>query len=183
MTPETQSLAADAVNTAVNSGLLGTFGLNGKLFLAQLLNFGVVVFIVWRWVYRPLVKLIDERSKKINDGLEFSKEAANQLEEISIQKKEVLKQAKAESLKLIEEAGTAAEAVKREKLDETKKEVDRMVEEGKSRIENERQSSYEALKGDIANLVTSATKKVLQGLDDKAQHDLIKSAVNDLEKE
>src|SRR3990167_360095 len=71
MSAEVTQLAAEAAKTDV----LGTLGINWKLFMAQLVNVGIVIFVLSKWVFKPLVKLMDDRVKKIDDGLAHAKEA------------------------------------------------------------------------------------------------------------
>jgi F-type H+-transporting ATPase subunit b len=182
MINETTQLAAEAANTAHSSGVLGTLGINWKLFIAQLVNFAVIAIVVWRWVYQPLLKLMDERTKKISDGLEFSKDATEQLEQIKAEKEVVLRQAKSEAIGLIEDAKRKAEDIRKDKLEQAKTEIEKIILEGKERMENERRASFDLLKRDAADLTASLAQKLLAGLDTKSQHELVKNVVSNLEK-
>ena len=53
-------------NKAVEAtGGLGTLGINGKIFLAQLVNFVLVLIVLWRWAFTPIVKILDKRRDQI----------------------------------------------------------------------------------------------------------------------
>ncbi|MBU0540541.1 F0F1 ATP synthase subunit B [Patescibacteria group bacterium] len=182
MINETTQLAAEAANTAHSGGVLGTLGINWKLFIAQLINFAVVALVVWKWIYKPLLKLMDERTKKISDGLEFSKDATLQLEQIKAEKEVVMRQAKSDAIGLIEDAKRKAEDVKKEKLDQAKAEIEKLVEEGKERMENERRSSFDLLKRDAADLTASLAENLLSALDAKTRHELVKDSLQNIEK-
>ena len=56
------------------AGILGNLGLDPGLFIAQLVNFLVVLLVLWRFAYRPLLKLLSERTEKIEGGLKMAKE-------------------------------------------------------------------------------------------------------------
>ena len=55
--------------TAESAGVLGKLGVDWRLLIAQFVNFSGVALAVWRWVYRPLLKTMDERAAKIERGL------------------------------------------------------------------------------------------------------------------
>jgi F0F1-type ATP synthase membrane subunit b/b' len=59
-----------------STDLLGKLGINAPLFLAQLVNFSIVLLVMWKWVYTPLVKLMDKRAQEIADGLHKSRHQA-----------------------------------------------------------------------------------------------------------
>jgi len=68
--------AAQLANEVAKESLLGTFGINWKLLIAQLINFSVVLFVMWKWVYTPLLKLIEDRQKKIEQGIRDAEASA-----------------------------------------------------------------------------------------------------------
>jgi F-type H+-transporting ATPase subunit b len=183
MISETAHLATEAAKTAADSGgVLGTLGINGKLFLAQLVNFGIVVLVMWKWVYTPLVKMMDKRSKEIVQGLEYAKLADKRLSEAGVERERILQEARAEMHALLEDARARAEILRQEKLAETKTEIEKVAIEAKDKIRSEREAAYGALQRDIANLVALAIQKVAAGMDEKAQRDLIDKTIKELER-
>src|SRR3989338_571540 len=65
-------------------------GIDGKLFAAQLVNFALVLFVLWRWVYRPLVKILNERSRKIEKSLHEAQEIEKRLAETKDEQEKIL---------------------------------------------------------------------------------------------
>lgn len=178
MAAETQTLTAEQTEP---TGVLGKLGVNGNLFVAQLVNFAIVLFVMWRFVYKPLLKKMDERAKKINDGLAFAKEADARLSDASAEKDRLVRDAKAEAHALMERAKTNAEAMRQEKLAQAKSEIEKVIAEAKEQIKSERASSFDALKQDIADLVTLATGKVAGGIDEKTQRNLVQGAIREID--
>lgn len=182
--PETNlntEVHASTESPAETTGVLGKLGVNGQLFLAHLLNFAIILAIMWRFVYRPLMKKMDERAKKIGDGLRFSDEADARLREAAKEKEDLIRDARAQSKALIEEATVKAEVMRQEKLVQAKTEIEKVISEAKQQIADERAASFKALQHDIADLVTQATTKVVTGLEDKDQRALIKQAIKEIE--
>lgn len=170
------------METQVTQSVLGTLGLDWKLFLAQLINFTIVVGALWHWVYRPLLAAMDKRAKEIAKGLKDANEAKKRLQESDIEKERIIREARNDGQKLIEEAQTRAESLRQEKLDQTKQEIEKIVAETKERITVERDSAFNALQNDIASLIAQATEKVALHFDPKQQRQLIDEALAELKK-
>ncbi|MFH1973819.1 MAG: F0F1 ATP synthase subunit B [Patescibacteria group bacterium] len=172
--------AAEAAQAVEASGGIGALGINAKLLLAQLVNFSVLLFVMWKWVYTPLLKTMDARAKKIQDGLDFAKQASLQLKEIDEEHRRMLREAKAEAHALIEDAALKAEAVRKSKTTETASEIEKMLADAKTRMAQERDATFEVLRNDIAQFVTLATKKVVEGMDEKQRSSLVTKAIGDV---
>lgn len=181
--PELQTSTAENTHAEAPAGVLGTLGINATQLVAQLVHFIIILLIMWRWVYRPLMKKMDERSQKIAEGLAFSETAEKQLAQALHDKDRIIREAQTEVRRLMEEANVKAEALRHEKLVQTKKEIEVIVAETKEQIANERNEAYRALQGDIANLVTLATEKVIKNLDEQSRRSLVAQAVKQVEQE
>lgn len=181
MAAETHLQTETAHETGV-AGVLGTLGINGQLLVAQLINFAIILVVLWRWVYKPLLAKMDERSKKISDGLDFAKESKRALNDAQVERDQILREAKAEAHKLVEKATADAEKVRGEKMTQAKAEIEKVIVEAKAQIKSERDASFAALKGEIAELVTLATSKVASSMDEKAQRGSIADALKEIER-
>jgi F-type H+-transporting ATPase subunit b len=179
---ETAHAATEAAATAESAGGIGALGLDVRLFLAQLVNFGVLVFVLWKWAYVPLMKKMDERAKKIQDGLDFAKQATEDLNAIGAERTKMSQEAKAEAHALIEDASAKAEAVRKQRLAESAAEIERMVADAKVRIGQEREATVEALKTEMGELVALAARKLALGLDEASRKELITKAIKDIGK-
>lgn len=169
------------VNEASQS-VLGTLGISWKLFLAQLINFAIVVAVMWKWVYTPLLKMMDQRAKQIAQGLKDASDAKKRLAEGDAEKDKLIRDARGEGQKLIEEAQNRSETLRQEKLEQTKAEIEKIVAETKERINQEKEATFNALQNDIADLIAQATEKVALKFDEKQQRMLISEALTELKK-
>lgn len=143
----------------------------------------IILLIMWRWVYRPLLKTMDERSAKIADGLAFAKTAEAHMAEALHEKDRLVREAQLEARRFMEEAQAKADALRQEKLMQTKKEIEAIVAETKEQITHEREEAFRVLRGDIASLVTLATEKVIQRLGDAERHALVTQAIQEVDQE
>jgi F-type H+-transporting ATPase subunit b len=165
-----------------SQGVLGTLGISWKLFLAQLINFAIVIAVMWKWVYKPLLKMMDARAKEIAQGLKDARDAKLRLAEGDAEKEKLIRDARGEGQRLIEEAQSRSEALRQEKLDQTKAEIEKIVLETKERINQEKEATYAALQNDIADLIARATEKVSLKFDESQQRALISEALSELKK-
>lgn len=163
-------------------GVLASLGVNGKLFAAQLVNFGVIIFVVWKWVYKPLLKTMDAREQKIMAGLSNAEEAKRHLAEAEQKQAAMLKEARMESQRMIETAQQEAEAEHKKLTAETSLDLERQLADARERLKSEKIAMMQTVKNEFADLVLAATEKVARSLDAKAQHALVTEAITDLEK-
>ena len=178
MSAEVTQLAAEAVKPNV----LGTLGINWKLLLAQLVNVGIVIFVLTKWVFKPLMKLMDERSKRIDDGLKHAKEADLRLKQAKDKEAELMAEARAEARTIVDAAVAKGEKERAQRVDRSKQEIDAQVEDAKGKIGQERVEALEAVRREVGELVMLATGKVTSGaVDETAQRKYLEQALSDLE--
>lgn len=94
--------------------IVKVFGLNWKLLLIQAVNFAVLVLVLWYFLYRPILKMLDERRAKVEQGVKDAQAAQARLLEIDNEKGEILKGATASA----EEHLTASKARAQEQAHE-----------------------------------------------------------------
>jgi F-type H+-transporting ATPase subunit b len=178
---ETALAAEEAAHTA-DPGLLGTFGVSWKLFAAQLFNFAILLFVLKRWVYQPLLRVLDERKRKIEEGLERAKRAEITLAEASMREGEVIAKANAEARDILANAKAKGDQERQAILARTKSDIERERQELSSGIQREREEARAGLSAETADLVTAAAERVIgKSLDAKMHRELIASAIRDLE--
>src|SRR3989338_3468431 len=71
------------------------------LVIAQIINFGIIVFLLTKFLYHPLLKVIEDRKKKIDEGLRLNAKMKEKEEEIAQEKERVLQEARVDGQKLI----------------------------------------------------------------------------------
>ena len=88
-----------------------TFGVDWPHLLAQIVSFCIVCFILYRFAYRPVLKMLDVRRQQIAQGLANAEQIKAELAKTEAQRQEVMAQANAQATKFIEEARVAAARV------------------------------------------------------------------------
>jgi len=161
--------------------IISTFHLDWKLMLAQLINFAIVVFVLWYFVFRPLGQKMTERTKTIEKSLAEAKEISQKLQETEIEKQAIIVNARKESKKIIIQAKTIAEDERQKSINGAKTEVKKVIDEGKNQLNQEKEKMVGQIKNEIADLIISATTKVLgKTVDKKIDQGLIKDALEQI---
>jgi len=141
--------------------LIKTFHIDYKLLIAQAINFTLVLLVLYKFAYKPILKVLNERTDKIEKGLEDAENAAKKLEETEIKEKEVLVEAKKEAQKILSEAQACGKKSQEEMIVEAKEKIEKAVDEAKVKIEDEKSKMIQEAKSEVATLVVSATEKII----------------------
>jgi F-type H+-transporting ATPase subunit b len=185
MTEETVHPTAEVTteHTApADESVAASLGLNGQLFIFQLINFAIVGAIVWHLILKPLVKKLDERKKIIDESLDRAKEIETSYATSKAEYEATLKQAKQEANEIISQAKQEADALSAAMKAKTKEDIDGLVKQAKIKINEERENVMQEVKTEIVGLVTLAAEKVLhEKLDDKKDQKMIHDAINSME--
>ena len=148
---------------------LANLGIDWKLFLAQAVNFLILLFILRRYAYRPMLEFLEKRSDRIEKGLKDAEAATKKLSEMGEKEKKVLKDARHEAKALIEAAEISAKKRDAERLAETELKTKRFLEEARTKIEDEKKKSIAEVKQEIAEVVALSVEKILKEKVDKAK--------------
>ena len=170
--------AEEAAAEAGSGGVAGTLGINLKLFIAQLINFGILLFVLWRYAFTPIAKRLTERTEKIEKSLHDADRIAKEKQEFETWKNAEMGKARQEASSIVTAAQTEAQKAKQQIAEQTKAEQEKIVAQAKQQIESEKSRQLAEAKSEIANMVTSAAEKILRKkLDAKADQELIKESL------
>lgn len=143
-------------------GMLDKFGIKGELIFAQIVNFALVAFLLYKFAFKPVLKTMDERQEKISDGLQYAEEMKNKLSEAEKTHAETLKKAQQEAQDILAEARKQSKEYIEQQTQEATTKVEAMLEKGREANERERAQMLSEVRQEIARLVVLATSKVLR---------------------
>ena len=172
----------EEVSVEINDeGVLASLGLNGQLFIFQLINFAIVAAIVWFLILRPLTKKMEERRKIIDASLDQAKEVEAQWQMSQKKYQEVIDDAKAETRKIITAAhGEAAGMADKMKI-EAKEEIEGLVTQAKKHIQADREKMQAELKEEVVGMVIAGVERLLnEKLDEKKDRNIIEETLSQL---
>lgn len=153
--------AVDMVHVTEASGGLGTLGINLKIFLAQLVNFLIVLFVLWKWAYTPILRMLDERRGKIEASVQQAQEIDQRMGVLEEEQKTVLSEARAQGSELLETARVQAEERKRKMVEQARQEVATIVAQGKAQLQAEKQEMLRSTREEMAGMAVEAARKIL----------------------
>ena len=158
--------------------LVSTFHLDIKLLLAQMVNFAIVVGVLYWFAFKPLLKTMGERSSKIEQGLKEAEEISSRLNTAKAEQAEILKQAKIDASALLEEARTLAEDKKSQMVVKAKEEIGKLIMEEKAKIQEAKDKTLAQIKSEVTDLVIMVAEKVLkEKVNTKTDNDIIAKAL------
>lgn len=160
------------------TGGIASLGLDLKIFIAQLVNFTVVLLVLWKWAYKPVVRLLEERQLKIEKSIEEAQLIEQRLQALDAERLQVLKKAKTEAKVVIDQAMQTAEARKGEMVDKTKREVERVIMQGKAQLNIEREAMMRQARKDLVEVALAATKCIIgEEINEKKANSLAEEVV------
>jgi F-type H+-transporting ATPase subunit b len=154
--------------------------LNATLF-AQLAVFFILAWFTMQFVWPPIVKALDERAKKIADGLAAAERGKHDLELATKRSSEALKEGKEKAADLLAQAEKRAAQIIDEAKAAAKVEADRIVTGAKADIDQEAMRAKEQLREQVSALVVSGAEKILRReINAQAHADILAAIKQDL---
>lgn len=149
--------------------------------LGQAISFALFVWFCMKFVWPPLMNAIEERQKKIADGLADAGRAAKDLELAQAKANEQLKEAKATANEIIEQANKRKAQIVEEAKIEADTERAKIIAQGQAEIENERNRVKDDLRKQVASLAITGAEKILQrSIDPEAHSDIVNKLVAEI---
>jgi len=142
--------------------------------IGQIIAFFVFVWFCKNYVWPPIVAALDERQKKIADGLEAAGRAEKDLELAQEKAAELLKEAKVDSAAILEQANKRASQILDEAKEQARTEGQRLIAAAQAEIEQEVERAKEHLRAQVAGIAISGAEKILEAsVDEKAHASLV----------
>ena len=150
--------------------------------LAQMLNFFILVWILARFAYKPLVSMMQERKERIAKDLADAQAARNEAEQFKADYAAQIANARQEAQQIVEKAVQQAEATTREQLATAREQIEREKERARQDIVNEHDRAMNNLRNEVISLsVAMATKVVAKDMDSETNTKLIEDAIAKLD--
>lgn len=152
--------------------------------LAQILNFLILVVILRAVAYKPVARLLQQRSDKIRNDLDKAEADRKAAEQTLEQYKAQLSDAQQKASQIVEKANLAARQEHDAAVAETRKEIERMKQTAQAEIESERNRAFAEMKSQIVTLSLAAASKIVsKNIDTKENDKLVNEFISGLNKE
>jgi F-type H+-transporting ATPase subunit b len=161
----------------------GLLDINGTL-IAEIVAFLLMLAVLARWVYPPIIKAAEARQQQIKQQLEQAEKARKEAEAQLQGAHDEIQKARVQAGQIIEQANRAAERIQQEAQERAREEARRIVEAASRDIDAERQRAIQAIRSQMADIVTGAVRRIVgESLDGERHRQLIQAAIDQVEKE
>ena len=154
-------LAVQVVNTERPERIVTTFGIDWPHLLAQVASFCIVCIILYRFAYRPILKMLEVRRQQIAQGLANAEQIKAELAKTEAQRQEVMAKANAEATKFIEEARAAASRLREEETQKAIAAAEQIMAKAQEAAAQDYARMLAELKREVGRLVVQTSATVL----------------------
>jgi F-type H+-transporting ATPase subunit b len=155
-------------------------GINLPVLLFQLVNFAFLLLVLRLVVYKPVLKMLDERRERIREGLNAADRGREQAAEAELRAREQIEAARREGQQIVANAQQVAQRLQEEGRQQALQQQEAMLERARGEIQLERDSAISELRREFADLTIAAAEKVIgQSLDRSAHQRLIEQALSE----
>ncbi|MBI3853683.1 MAG: F0F1 ATP synthase subunit B [Verrucomicrobia bacterium] len=152
------SIGSDLSETAKSTA--EKFGLDKPHFIAQVISFGIVAFLLYRFAYKPILTMLEERRQRIAEGLANADKIKAELARTEALQRAALEKANVEAGKLIEEARTAAARVQEQETQKAIAAAEQIIAKAREAAVQDHARMLTELRREVGRLVVATTGKV-----------------------
>tara|TARA_B100000378_G_scaffold264603_1_gene248463 strand:- start:367 stop:837 length:471 start_codon:yes stop_codon:yes gene_type:complete len=138
--------------------------------IGQAIAFAVFVWFCMKYVWPPVMQALQERQKKIADGLDAASRATRDLELAQEKAEETLRESKEQAQQILEQANKRANQIVEEARDNARAEGERIIEGARSEIDQEINRAKEELRAQVSLLAVAGAERILESSIDEAKH-------------
>lgn len=151
------------------------------LMIWTLVTFGIAVFVLWRYAFGPLQRIIDARRTAIQDSMDAAEETRAEAQRLLDEYRQTLAKVRAEAEEILERSRESGDHAKAEIIEEARAQADRVLTRAHEQIERDTRGAVRDLRAQIAELTALATEKVAaSSLSAEDQERLIAEALEEL---
>jgi F-type H+-transporting ATPase subunit b len=156
---------------------------NPGLIFWTVITFIILLLILKKLAWKPILTALDQRENSIKDALEKAEKARLDSLQALEENKASIAKAEEESRKIIDQSRTYAETLKSQMLDQSKLQAKKIVDDAAVEIQRKQDAAFNELKGQIAEIAITAAEKILnEKLDKEAQQKIIDRYISDIRK-
>ena len=156
------------------------FGLIFWMFL----SFAVLFFILWKFAWPAITKMIDQRAELIDKGVEYAQQAKQDLDQAQAKAEEVMQEARRRQADILREADRVKTQIIEEARGEARRAAAKELDQAKLQIEQARKEAEQNIRDEVSAFALNIAQKVVrnQMSDSKAQTQLVDSLLDEIEK-
>jgi len=155
------TLAVAASESPITPTGVASLGLDGRVFVFQIINFALLLFVLYKVAYRPVLKVLDQRRAKIEHSLKSAEAIENERRVVATEQQKILSEAHKKAEAILAESGRQAKTILAQAESQAQARSQNMTTEAEARIEQSLREAKEALRKDTLHVITQATETIL----------------------
>ena len=149
-------------------------GLDPVALLWQMIAFALLVLLLYKLLYRPVLRMLDERAERVRKGMEDAAKAREMAERAQEEFEKRITEARKDGQEIVAQATQMSEKLRQEILEQARAEAAQMIQKERERFTQEREQAMAELQAQVADLSVLVAQKVIgASLDEPAQRKLI----------
>jgi len=149
---------------------LEDLGFNIPSLVVFLVNFVILLGILYLFAFKPILKLLDQRSERIRESLEAAEVATREASESQARTQEQLQEARREGQRLLDQARELAEKYREDEMEKARQEAEAFIARARKDIQQERDGAVDEVKSHFASLAIQAAERVIEKSLDADSH-------------
>lgn len=163
--------------------IIKNFGIDPILLLAQIVNFLIILYLLKRFAYKPMLEVLEKRRKTIADAQKNAQKADEALAKALEEEKKVLRGAQNEAKIMISDSSKQAEEIIVKAHEKAKAQSEKLIKETKEQLDRDRKEAEKQIAAKTAKLAADMLDKSLTGFfDAKQQKEVVEKATKSLQK-
>jgi F-type H+-transporting ATPase subunit b len=161
----------------------GLLDLNPGLTLWTGITFLILILVLARFAFGPIVKMLDERERTIREAIEQAKKERVEAEKLVAETKDALQKAQREAAELGKRSQAEVETLRQELTARARQEADELVASARAQIQEEKGKAVSELRGQVADMAIEVARRLIpQAVDEKTHRALVDEYVKQLPK-
>ena len=163
--------------------IIKNFVVNPILLAAQIVNFLIILFVLKKLLYKPVLELLNKRQKMIKEGIQQAEESRIKLEKVIIEERNILRTAQLQAKKLIEDARLESAELTLQMNETAKKQTEKILKDAKDQIARESVETEKRLAVNTSKLAVSFLQKALaEFFSGKEQQEVVSNVLRKIRK-
>lgn len=160
--------------------IMSSLGINPAAVIWHFINFIILLFVLQRFLYKPVLRMLDERATRIHDSMTQAEAVRAETARLEQESRAILDTARREGQELLAQANRNAERIMSEAQQRARAEAERLVERVRADLTRERDQMFGELRQQMADLVVGAAGSVIRrSMDDAAHRELVRQVLAD----
>jgi len=155
-------------------------GVNPVAIAVHIVNFLILLFLLQRFLYKPVLTMLDQRSTAIRESVEAAERARQESARADQERIEALREARRQAEEIVTRATQEADRIRAERLTQAQEEAQRIISRAEQEATAERQQAMAELRAQVADLAVMAAGRVIgRSLDPQGHRELVEEFLAD----